>query len=78
VKSPEDAFKEFKSRYESYKKVNAGHTKVIGISFGYVMQSSAEGIGSLKPVYLFEGNDQIGNAKESFGPITIEAKRLVT
>jgi hypothetical protein len=78
VKSPEVAFTEFKVRHDSEKKIKAGKTQVTDISLGYVMQLSADGKGSLQPVYLFEGDDQVGNSNKSFEPVTIDAKKQVT
>jgi PKD repeat protein len=77
VKSPEVAFTEFKVRHDSDKKVKTEKTKVTDVSLGYVMQSSADGKRILEPVYLFEGDDQIGKANKSFEPVTIDAKKQV-
>jgi hypothetical protein len=78
VKSPEMAFTEFKGRHDSDKKIKTEKTKVTDVSLGYVMQPSADGKRSLEPVYIFEGDDQIGNTKESFEPITVDAKKQDT
>jgi PKD repeat protein len=77
LKSPETVFNEFKSRHDSDKKGEAEQTRVTEISLGYVMQPSPDDEGTLQPVYLIEGNDQVGIAKESFDPVTINAKKKV-
>jgi hypothetical protein len=49
-------------------------TTVTSVSLGYIMHPSEVGEGYLQPVYIFEGDDRIGNTEESFGSVMIDAK----
>ena len=75
LKSPEEAFGEFKTHPPKSKTIIPEKVNITGVSLGYSIQTSADGEEYLQPVYIFEGSNQRGNSVEPFEPVIINAKK---
>jgi Tol biopolymer transport system component len=73
LKSPEDAFKEFRThQFESSQGIPE-KVNITRISLGYQIQESGNLAEYLEPVYIFEGYNQNGDIHEGFNPVIIKA-----
>jgi hypothetical protein len=73
LKSPEDAFSEFRTRrLESMQRLEE-KVAVTRVSLGYQMNKSGDIKEYLQPVYIFEGDYQWNDLIEPFEPVTINA-----
>jgi hypothetical protein len=73
LKSPEDAFKEFRIRQSGSNLGIPEKVNITRVSLGYQIQKSGNLAEYLEPVYIFEGYCQNGDIQESFNPAIIKA-----
>jgi len=75
LKSPEDAFNEFRTRGLENKEGIPEKVYVTNVSIGYRMQQSGDMGEYLQPVYIFEGYTQLDDSIEPFEPAVIAANK---
>jgi len=73
LRSPEDAFGEFRSRRLQSTKRVAEKVNVTQVSLGYYIQQLSGTTEYLKPVYIFQGYIKHGNTTEDFEPVYVNA-----
>jgi hypothetical protein len=72
LKSPEEAFKEFRIRQFESNQGIPEKVNITRISLGYQIQQSENLAEYLEPVYIFEGYNQNGDIHEGFNPVIIK------
>jgi len=77
LKSPEDAVLEFRAHQFQNIKGNPEKVDVTRISLGYQIQQSKDRGEYLEPVYVFEGNCELGDSIVPFEPVIIAANKEV-